>query len=72
MGLSGNLCLCSDVWDLGWEDRGGVWRGEQLGSVRLKSLRHLHSRVWWLVPAVGRDLSWAVSQHTYVGSLCVD
>ena len=39
MVLSGNLCLFSDVWDLGWEDRGGVWQGEQLGSVRLESLR---------------------------------
>lgn len=33
--------------------------------------RRLHSQVCWLVPAVGWDFSWAVSQHSYVGSLHV-
>lgn len=71
MGLSGNLCLYSDVWDLGWENRGGVWQGEQLGSVRLKSLRGIftHEFGGWCRLSAGTSAGLSASTPTW--GLCV-
>lgn len=64
-------CLCSLMSGASAGKTGRCWGGGGVTQQFEAGIiwRRPRSQVWWLVLAVSRDLTWAVSQHTYGVSL---